>query len=123
MTMTLTLIDDTYSSNESSGRKLIFGSVSCTNPYTAVGDLITISTYFKSKFLGGFVGSVNASVTAALAGLASSAKFRGDTSSFTTAVIGLWQTGLSGTASAGLWVDNTTGNISATTFVVGMYGY
>lgn len=123
MTMTFTLIDDTYSSNESSGRKTIFGTVSCTNPYTAAGDSITVSTYFKSKFLGGFVGAINPSVTAALSGLASSAKFRGDTSSVTTAVIGMWQSGLSGTASAGLWVDNTTANISATTFQVAMIGY
>ncbi len=121
MTMTFTLIDDTYSSNESSGRKHIFGSVSCTNPYTAGGDTFTISTYFKSKFLGGVVTAVNPSVAIGLAGLAGTARFRGDTSSFTSAVVTLFQGGL--TTLSGTWIDNTTANISATTFQALLMGY
>ncbi len=123
MTMTFTLIDDTYSSNESSGRKQIFGTVSCTNPYTAGGDTFSISTYFKAKFLGGVVTAVNQSTAIGLAGVAGSAKFRGDTSSFTSAVVTLFQTGLSATATAGLWVDNTTANISTATFQAVLIGY
>ncbi len=123
MTTTLALIDDTFSSNESSGRKTIYASVSCTNPYTAAGELITVSTYFKSKFLGGNVVMVQPSVAIAAAGVAATAKFRGDTSSFTSAVIQLFNAGLSATAQAGLFVDSTVANISGTTFVVEMKGY
>ena len=124
MSLTLTIIDDTYSSNSSDGRKRVFFTGSLTNPYTASGEVITtMSTYFYTKFLGGHVTMVNPSVTSALAGIAKTGTFRGDTSSLTTQVLQFFQTGLSGTASAGLWVDNTTANLSATTFTVEAYGY
>ena len=85
---------------------------------------MTVSNYFPNKFLGGKVTAVSAAVTAALAGLAHTGTFRGDSSSTGSAVLfQLFQTGLAATASAGLWVDNTTANISATTCTIEMWGY
>lgn len=123
MTMTFTPIDDTYSANESSGRKHIFGTVSCTNPYTASGDTFSTATYFKAKFLGGVLTMVNPSMTANQIGRVRTATFRGDTSSFAAAVVQLLDVGLSGTANAGLFVDNTTANISSHTYSCVLFGY
>jgi hypothetical protein len=124
MSLTLTIIDDTYSANDGTGRKTVYFTGSLTNPYTAAGESLTsTSVYFKTKFLGGHVTAVNPSVTSALAGVARTGTFRADTSSLTLHVLQFFQTGLSGTSSAGLWVDNTTANLSATTFTVAMYGY
>jgi len=124
MSVTFTILDDSNSANGADGRKHIFGVLSFTNPYTASGESLTVSTYFPNKFLGGKVTAVSAAVTSALAGLAHTGTFRGDSSSTTAAVLfQLFQTGLAGTASAGLWVDNTTANISATTCTVEMWGY
>lgn len=124
MSVTFTILDDSNSANNPDGRKHIFGVLSFTNPYTAAGESLTVSTYFPSKFLGGKVTAVSGAVTAALAGLAHTGTFRGDSSSTATAVLfQLFQSGLPGTASAGLWVDNTTANISATTCTVEMWGY
>ena len=123
MTATFTIIDDTYSANEASGKKRIFGTVSLTNPYTAGGEAITVSSYFKTKFLGGHVTMVQQSVAIANAGIAATGKFRGDTSSTTTAVLQFFNAGLSGTAQAGLFVDNTVANLSNTTCTVDMVGY
>jgi len=123
MTATFTIIDDPTSANGVDGRKRIFGTLSFTNPYTAGGDVFSLSTYFPSKFLGGRVTSVNPSVTAALAGLVTHATFRGDTSSTANGVIQLWSVGLSATANAGNLVDNTTANISGLTCNVELFGY
>ena len=123
MTATFTIVDDTYGANLADGKKRIWGTVSLTNPYTAGGESITVSSYFKTKFLGGEVTMVNASVTTANAGIASTGTFRGDTSSTTTAVLQFFNAGLSATASAGLLVDNTTSNLSNTTLTVALSGY
>jgi hypothetical protein len=123
MTTIFTLIDDTYSSNESSGRKRIFGSVSCVNPYTAGGELLTVSSYFKAKSLGGQVVAVHPSVAIAGAGVAATGKFRGDTSSYTTIALQFFNAGLSATANAGLFVDTTVANMSNTTVMVMLEGY
>lgn len=124
MSVTFTIIDDTYSANGADGRKHIFGTLSFTNPYTAGGESITVSSYFPNKFLGGRVTGVNASVTAANAGMIGTrSAFRADTSSTTTAVIQLFNDGLTGTSSAGLAVDNTVANISGITCTVEMWGY
>jgi len=123
MTATFTIIDGSGESNGSDGRKRIFGTLSFTNPYTAGGDVFSLSTYFPNKFLGGRVTSVNPSVTAALTGLVTHAAFRGDTSSTASAVIQLFSVGLSATSSAGALVDNTTANVSGLTCNVELFGY
>lgn len=124
MTATVTLIDNQYGdSNDATGKKRIFATVSLTNPYTSGGDSITVSSYFKTKFLAGYVGAVNPSVTAANAGIAHTGLIRADTSSTTTVVLQFWNTGLTGTANAGLFVDNTTANLSDTTLQVELVGY
>jgi len=123
MSILFTVIDDTYSANGPDGKKRLWGTVSLTNPYTAGGESITVSSYFKTKFLGGKVMMVNPSVTAANAGIAMTGTFRGDTSSTTTAVLQFWNAGLSATANAGLFVDNTTANLSNTTCVIQLEGY
>lgn len=123
MSVTFTIIDDSGSANGADGRKHIFGTLSFTNPYTANGETITVSSYFPNKFLGGAVTAVNASVSAANMSKVKLAQFRGDTSSTTSAVIQLFDVGLTGTASAGLLVDNTTANISNTTCTVELWGY
>ena len=124
MTLTLSIIDDTYSANDvAGGVKNVRFTASFTNPYTTGGETITTSTYFPAKFLGGGVESVNASVTTANAGIARTATFRGDTASTSIAVLQLFNAGLSGTASAGGFVDNTVANLSNTTVTLRMAGY
>lgn len=123
MSVTFTIIDDSGSSNNADGKKRVYGTLSFTNPYTPNGELLTVSSYFPNKFLGGNVMAVGQSVTIANAGLVALAKFRGDTTSTTTAVIQLFNTGLSATANAGLLVDNTVANISNITCLVEMVGY
>ena len=121
MTATFTIIDDVTSANGPDGRKRIFGTLSFTNPYTANGDLFSLSTYFPNKFLGGRVTAINPSSTIALAGLLAHATFRADSSSTATAVIQLLSTGL-GSSFGGL-VDNTTANVSGLTCTVELFGY
>ncbi len=123
MTALFTLADATYAEQASAGRKKIFGSVSLTNPYTAGGESITVSTYFNRQFLGGHITMINPSVSAANAGIAETGVFRGDTNSITTAVLQFWNGGLSATANAGLQVDNTIANLSSTTLWVELNGY
>ena len=123
MTATLTIIDDTYSANGADGRKRIFATISLTNPYTAGGESITTSTYFKTKVLGGSVTMVNPSVSAANAGIARTGTFRGDTTSTSTLLLQFWNTGLSATANAGMFVDNTVANLSGTTIYMEAVGY
>jgi hypothetical protein len=123
MSVTFTIIDDSVSANGADGRKHIFGTLSFTNPYTASGETITVSSYFPNKFLGGAVTAVNASVSLANMSKVKLSQFRGDTTSTTSAVIQLFDVGLTGTASAGLLVDNTTANISNTTCTVELWGY
>jgi len=123
MTATFTIIDDQYSANEGTVHKHVFGTVSLTNPYTAGGESITVSDYFKTKVKGGDVTLVNPSVTIDNAGIAATGKFRGDTSSVTTLVLQFYNNGLTGTSKAGLYVDNTVANLSSTTVVVEMWGY
>lgn len=125
MTALLTLTDDVYSANNGDGRKRLYGNVSLTNPYTAGGETISFSTYFSggvAKFDGGVITMINPSVSATNAGIASTGKFRGDNSSTGSAVLQLWNTGLTGTANAGLLVDNTVANLSSTTFFVELIG-
>ncbi len=123
MSIATTIIDDVYSGNADDGRKRLFYNVSLTNPYTAAGERITVSSIFPNKFLGGSLMSINQQVTAANAGIASTATFIGDASSTSVVLLQLFNAGLSGTASAGLFVDNTVANLSGTTFVVQMIGY
>lgn len=131
MTLTLSIIDDTYSANDAMGRKDLLFTGSFVNPYTAGGETCDFSSYFKRKFYGGGIRAVNASVTTALSGIVSSGTFRGDTNSVATTnlstgggnpVLQLWAIGLSGTANAGLRVDNTTANISASTVIISAIG-
>lgn len=123
MTLTLTIIDDTYSRNGADGVKRVQFTGSFTNPYTAGGESVTTSTYFGTKFLGGTVLAVEPSVGIDNTGIAMTGRFRSDTSSTTTAVLQLFNAGLSGTAKAGLFVDNTVANISNTTITFEMAGY
>lgn len=122
MSLTFTILDDTYSANDSTGRKRIFGTVSLTNPYTANGESFTVSTWFKTKFLGGHVTQVAAAVTTANAGIARTGTFRSDTNSVSAAVLfQMFQGGL--TTLSGTWIDNTTANLSNTTFTLELFGY
>lgn len=127
MTATLTIIDDLYSANDATGRKHIFATVSSTNPYSTGGDTLTfsdISVTFPTKFLGGGVVAVNASVAAARALQAGcNSCLRADTSSTASVVLQFASIGLGGTANAGELVDNTTGNISNVTTHVEFVGY
>jgi len=123
MSVTFTIIDSSDTANNADGKKRVYGTLSFTNPYTASGESITVSSYFPHKFLGGEVKMINPSVSIANTGLVALAKFRGDSSSVTTAVIQLFNTGLTGTANAGLLVDNTVANISNITCTVEMVGY
>lgn len=129
MTLTLTVIDDQYASNGGDGVKSLRLTGSFTNPYTAGGESVTLSSYFHatagstSKFLGGRVMAVNPSVSIDLAGVLATGVFRGDTSSTTTAVLQLFNAGLGGTSKAGLFVDNTTANLSTGTVTLLVQGY
>lgn len=123
MSLTFTIIDSSDTVNTSDGLKHVRGTFSFTNPYTAAGEALTVSSYFPHSFLGGQVLSINPSVSIDNAGIVSMGKFRGDTSSTTTAVFQLFNTGLSGTAKAGLLVDNTIANISGISCTVEMWGY
>lgn len=132
MSLTLSVIDDTYSANDSTGRKHLFATVSLTNPYTASGETVDLTSYFKNKFLGGTVRIVNPSVSIDNAGIVASGTFRGDTNSVSTTnlstgggnpVLQFFNIGLSGTAKAGLRVDNTVANLSSSTIVVDVLGY
>lgn len=122
MTTIVTLTDDTYSANSSDGRKRIYASISCVNPYSTGGESITTSTYFPSKFDGGKVTAVNAAVNIDLVGSASTAVFRSTSASTSTALLQLLNVGLTATTKAGLFVDNTVANISNLTFQVEMIG-
>lgn len=123
MSLTFTIIDSSDTVNTSDGLKHIRGTFSFTNPYTAAGESLSLSTYFPNKFLGGQVLQINPSVTLALTTNMALGKFRGDTTSTTTAVFQMFNVGLSATASAGLLVDNTTANISGSTCTVELWGY
>lgn len=123
MTTTLTIIDDQYSANGIDGRKRLNFLISCTNPYSTGGEIITVSSYFPNKFLGGRVTMVNPSVTVDLTGIAASGTFRATTASTTTVLLQLLNTGLPVTAAVGRWVDNTVANISTTSFYAELVGY
>ncbi len=123
MSILFTVIDDTYSANGTDGKKRIWGTVSLTNPYTANGEVITTSTYFKTKFLGGKVMMVDQQVTAANTGIALTGTFRGNTASTSVTLLQFFSVGLTGTANAGLFVDCSTANLSSTTLTVQMEGY
>src|SRR5688572_15072767 len=122
MTTVITELTDKYAANDGNGYKRMRLSVSCVNPYTAGGEAITLSSYFKSAFHGGSLLAVNPSVSIALACIVSSGTFRGDTNSYASAVLQFYANGLSATAQAGLRVDNTTANISAATVYVEVVG-
>lgn len=121
MTAAFTIIDDSGSANGPDGRKRIFGTLSFTNPYTTGGDSFSLSTYFPHAFLGGRVVAVNPSVTVALAGSLAHSTFRADTTSTSTAVIQIFDGGL--TTLSGTFVDHTTANISGATCTVELFGY
>lgn len=119
MTTTITPIDSTYSSNDSSGRKRLFVTASITNPYSTGGDAIDLTSYFKTKFLGGKIAGINPSVSAANAAVASTGQFRGDSSSLSPK-LQFWNTPLTAT---GVLVDNTIANLSGTTIYLEVVGY
>lgn len=122
MTTTFTIVDDTYSANDTTGRKRIFGSASIGNPYTAGGESITVSSYFKTKFLGGQVVAINPSTSIQAAGIAHTGTLRADNSSITTVVLQLYNAGLGGTSSAGIFVDSTA-NVQSCTVFLELIGY
>lgn len=123
MTLTLTIIDDKYSANDATGRKTLYFTGSFTNPYTAGGEIITVSSYFPNKWLGGAVESVDFNCSDANTGVARTGTFLGDANSTSVVALQLFNAGLSGTASAGLFVDNTVANLSGTTVTLRMTGY
>jgi len=123
MTATVTIIDNLYDSNDATGRKSIFATVSLTNPYTAGGELVTVSSWFKTKFLGGRVTAIEPSVAIAAVGAMALATIRADTSSYTTVKLQLLNVGLTGTANAGLLVDSTVANTSNSTCTINLIGY
>lgn len=120
MTTTVTIIDNTYDSNIGSGRKQIFATVSCTNPYTAGGEAITVSSWFPNKFLGagGAVYNPSVAITSIFPAI-----IRADTSSVSTVKLQFLNAGLTATANAGLFVDNTVANISNVTVYTQLWGY
>ncbi len=125
MSLTLTAIDDRYQANQGDTKRMWFTG-SLTNPYTAGGETVGANTYFPKQFLGGKVTAVQQSVTAALAGIAATGTFRGDTSSVASSaalapVLQFFQISPTG-GTAGTWVDNTTANLSGTTFTCSMEG-
>lgn len=126
MTTTFTITDDIFFANESSGRKTVHGLLSCTNPYSAGGEVFNWQTgtlnFFKSKFYGARVVYINPSVPVGLAGLGATGTFRGDNSSIASALFQLFNSGLSATATAGQWVDNTVSNISGLSIGIQAYG-
>jgi hypothetical protein len=122
MTTVITALTDRFT-NKSTGYKEMRLSVSCVNPYTAGGEAIDLSTYFKTRFEGGWITAVQQSVGIDLAGIVSSGTFRGDTSSYASAVLQFYANGLGGTSKAGLRVDNTTANISTATVYAQVVGY
>lgn len=123
MTMTLTAVDSTYHSNDATGLKRIFFAGSATNPYSTGGEVFTVSSYFKTKTLGGKVTMVNAACTIDLAGIAASGLIRGDTTSTTSVLFQFLNNGLPVTATVGRWVDNTVANISTMSFYCELIGY
>lgn len=123
MTTLFTITDDLFFANESSGRKYVFGLLSCTNPYSAGGELISTAAYFKQKALGGKVVYIDPGVPIALAGVGATGTFRANTASYTGMLFQLFNAGLSATANAGLFVDNTTGNISGLSVGLQLMGY
>ncbi len=124
MTLTLTVIDDQYGNNGGDGVKRMRFTGSFTNPYTAGGEAVTLTSYFKTKFLGGNPAAIiNGNVAIALAGVGATARFRGDPNTTLAAKIQLFNAGLSGTAAAGLFVDNTTADLSTLTTTIHAEGY
>ncbi len=121
MTATLTLTDDIYSTNTSDGNKTLYFNISLTNPYTAGGEIITVSSYFPNKVHGGQILMVNPSVAVANAGLASHSTFRGTNTSTTSVALQFFNVSLGG-ATAGNFVDNTVANLSNTTVYGVLYG-
>jgi len=121
MTTIVTLTDDTYSANGSDGRKRVYASISCVNPYTATGEVIT-NSWFPNKFDGGKVTAVNPSCTVDLAGIGNSGLFRTTAASTSTLTLQFLNTGLPFTAAVGRWVDNTVANLSTLTLQVEMIG-
>jgi hypothetical protein len=122
MSMTVTIINDRYSTTDGSQRKYIDYTISCTNPYTANGEVLSdFSGHFNKEFLGGWTTMVNPSVTVNLAGLAKSCVPRATTASTSTITLQLLAMGFATTA-WGNYVDNTTANISNCTFTLRMSG-
>lgn len=130
MTLTLTVIDDNYGNNTADGTKTARYTGSFTNPYTAGGEVIDMSalggaggTLFPTKFLGGAIEAINASVAVNDAGTLAASAIRGGTSSTSSCVLQLFNCGLSATNKAGLFVDNTVANISSYTATIRLTGY
>ncbi len=121
MTSTFTPIDSAYDSSSrlANGNRRIWGTVSVTNPYSTGGDSFSVSTFFKEKFFGGHVGAVNPSVSVGNAGIARTGTFRGDSNSYTTAVLQFFNNALTVN---GQFVDNTVANLSGTTLQVVIEG-
>lgn len=122
MSLTLTVIDDVYT-NAADGTKTVRYTGSFTNPYTAGGESIDVSTLFPHKFLGGRVEMIAAAVAIAAVGPLATAVIRGDTSSTSTVVLQLLSVGLPGTTAAGAFVDNSVANISGYSCTIALTGY
>ncbi len=121
MTLTLTAIDDSQSANNADGTKTIRYTGSFTNPYTAGGEVITLSSIFKQKFLGGRVEMVHQDVAVGDAGMLASAVIRGNvTTTPTTCKVQLFN---SAVVLNGRFVDNTVADISNYSCTFALTGY
>ena len=114
MSVTLTAISGPYNVNGANGIKSRYFIASFTNPYTAGGESVTVSSYFNAAgaCIGGRVVAIDPRVAIAAVGPMAAACIRGYSASVAAVKIQLLDVGLPGTANAGLLVDSTTANIS-----------
>lgn len=122
MTNTFTITGANVDTNESSGRKVLHGTLSFTNPYTASGEVIgAMSTYFKSLFFGGNVTYIDGAVSLVNCVGPVLSKFRGNSSSYAAPILQFFNVSLGG-STAGTLVDHTTANISNITVGIQAWG-
>lgn len=119
MTTTLTLLDSVYDSNEASGRKRLFATLSILRPSTAGGDALDITGYFPNTFLGGVRVGINPNVSIAGAGVAALGTVRADSTSTATIIFQLMNVGVG--ASFGALIDNTI-SVQSTTVTIELIG-
>jgi len=118
MSTTVTLRDDIYSQNDATGKKRLFVTISCTNPYTANGELVDCSTYFDTVEAVNIVG-VGPSVSATLSGLASTAKAKFVPGTSTSFLLQMFNVSI---VPGNGWIDNSTANISNLTIYAELIG-